>query len=200
LWVRLLNMKRIVISLVATFLGLIIGYTGYTLRANQLKLRLELHHTQQQKQELDIKAKELDTKLQEKLLETDNLKKQNDDLQVQLQAKKQQQAVLASVKRVEAPKTVFSGDCASWVAQAGIADTANAYELIRRESHCNPYALGSMTNLGRACGVAQELPCGKSGCQLGDGACQVKWMNKYVIGRYGSWAAAVAWHNANNWY
>ncbi|WP_455749236.1 aggregation-promoting factor C-terminal-like domain-containing protein [Loigolactobacillus coryniformis] len=57
-----------------------------------------------------------------------------------------------------------------------------------------------MTKLGRACGVAQELPCGKSGCTLGDGACQVNWMNSYVMERYKSWANAVAFHDANNWY
>lgn len=90
-----------------------------------------------------------------------------------------------------------SGSCADWIAGAGIGDVANAQELIRRESGCNPNAVNPSSG---ACGVAQELPCGKSGCSLGDGACQVKWMNSYVLGRYGSWANAVAWHDAHNWY
>ena len=94
-------------------------------------------------------------------------------------------------------KTASSGTCSSWITAAGIADVANALELIRRESNCNPYAKNSSSG---ACGVAQELPCGKSGCALGDGACQVRWMNHYVLSRYGSWAGAVSFHNANNWY
>lgn len=190
MWVRPLTLKRIFISLIATFLGLIIGYTGYTIRANQLKLRLELQQTQQVKQELD-------SKLNQTTQEKEQLKKQNDDLQIQLQSKKQQQMVLASVTRIQAPRAVFTGDCASWVARAGIADTASAYELIRKESGCNPNAIN---NSSGACGVAQELPCGKSGCQLGDGACQVVWMNRYVLSRYGSWLAALQFHYRNNWY
>lgn len=90
-----------------------------------------------------------------------------------------------------------SGSCGDWIRAAGISDLANANELIRRESGCNPNAVNPTSG---ACGVAQELPCGKSGCSLGDGACQVKWMNTYVLARYGSWANAVGFHNRNNWY
>jgi hypothetical protein len=103
----------------------------------------------------------------------------------------------ASVRATGTATASASGNCASWIAQAGIADTANAIELIRRESNCNPSAVNSSSG---ACGVAQELPCGKSGCSLGDGACQIKWMNNYVQQRYGSWSNAVHFHNINNWY
>lgn len=91
----------------------------------------------------------------------------------------------------------LGGTCDDWIAAAGITEVASAKELIRRESGCNPYAVNRSSG---ACGVAQELPCGKSGCSLGDGACQVRWMNGYVINRYGSWAAAVSFHDRNNWY
>lgn len=90
-----------------------------------------------------------------------------------------------------------SGNCDSWIAAAGISDIANAKELLRRESNCNPNAVNSSSG---ACGLAQELPCGKSGCQLGDGGCQMKWMKSYVDRRYGSFAAAIEFHNSNNWY
>jgi len=108
-------------------------------------------------------------------------------------------------KPIEAPQTApkttssasFGGSCDSWIAEAGISDVANANELIRRESGCNPNAVNPSSG---ACGVAQELPCGKSGCSLGDGACQVRWMNSYVTGRYGSWQAAVSFHDSHNWY
>lgn len=87
--------------------------------------------------------------------------------------------------------------CDQWIAAAGITDVPNAKELIRRESNCRPAAVNKSSG---ACGVAQELPCGKSGCSRSDGACQVRWMNTYVLQRYKSWANAVNFHNANNWY
>lgn len=96
-----------------------------------------------------------------------------------------------------APAASFGGSCAEWIAAAGISDVASANELIRRESGCDPNVVNRSSG---ACGVAQELPCGKSGCSLGDGACQVRWMNSYVLQRYKSWANAVAFHDRNNWY
>jgi hypothetical protein len=124
------------------------------------------------------------------------------DLQAKLERKRQEAIAHANLEKAALRATgtataSASGNCATWIAQAGISDTANAIELIRRESNCNPNAVNSSSG---ACGVAQELPCGKSGCSMGDGACQVKWMNNYVSQRYGSWANAVAFHNANNWY
>lgn len=128
--------------------------------------------------------------------EMQELKKQNEALQ----AKKNEEARLAQLNAqnaVYASSEALSGTCSDWIAQAGITDTANAVELINRESGCNPNAVNPSSG---ACGVAQELPCGKSGCSFGDGACQVKWMNQYVQSRYGSWAGAVQFHNQNNWY
>lgn len=87
--------------------------------------------------------------------------------------------------------------CAGWMQAAGITDTTNAARLLNWESHCNPYAVNPTSG---ACGLAQELPCGKSGCNLGDGACEMKWFAGYVIGRYGSMAAAVSFHLAMGWY
>lgn len=72
-----------------------------------------------------------------------------------------------------------------------------AAELIRLESGCNPNAVNRSSG---ACGIAQELPCGKSGCALGDGVCQLAWMERYVMARYGSWEAALSFHYANNYY
>jgi hypothetical protein len=95
-----------------------------------------------------------------------------------------------------APRPV-SGDCASWLAAAGVTDMTSATNLIQRESGCNPYAVNRTSG---ACGVAQEVPCGKSGCSSGDGACQVQWMNGYVLARYSSWANALAFQIANGWY
>ena len=90
-----------------------------------------------------------------------------------------------------------SGSCSDWLAEAGITDIADAMAIIDMESDCNAYAIEPTTG---ACGVAQENPCGKSGCELGDGACEVAWMNRYVIERYGSWSAALAFHLVHGYY
>lgn len=79
--------------------------------------------------------------------------------------------------------------CLSWMSQAGITDTTTAQLLINGESGCNPHAVNAASV---ACGIAQEVPCGKSGCSLDDAVCQLRWMQTYVIARYGSWGAAWA--------
>lgn len=146
----------------------------------------------------------VDSSLREERLKTAEKAKEIESLKVNLQAKREAQAAAITAaqtkqltQKKQASAVSVTGTCASWLAQAGVTDLASANELIRRESNCNPNAVNKSSG---ACGVAQELPCGKSGCSLGDGACQVAWMNRYVLGRYGSWANAVAFHNKNNWY
>lgn len=182
-------------------------------------------HQQLKLQEVQLKSKETKLnelkvkydKLNERLLddrkksdaeikklrdERDQLDQQRQELEKQVSAKREaqrlaQEKVNNAAQVASTASAASGGSCESWIASAGIADVVNARELIRRESGCNPRAVNQSSG---ACGVAQELPCGKSGCSLGDGACQVRWMNKYVHDRYGSWAGAVAFHNANNWY
>lgn len=89
------------------------------------------------------------------------------------------------------------------MAQAGVTDVGSAIILINRESGCNPNAVNKSSG---ACGVGQSLPCSKMGAVNANGTsavspvAQIRWMQNYVIQRYGSWANAVAFHNRNNWY
>ena len=159
---------------------------------------------------LDHKLQELNqqksnsTKLEEERLK---LQQEKQELEKQLQAKKDAQVAYAANLEAETVQTshiqpvqaAFAGSCSDWIAQAGISDIALVMALITVESGCNAYAVNSGSG---ACGVAQELPCGKSGCSLGDGACQVRWMNSYVINRYGSWSSAYeTWLSRSpHWY
>lgn len=88
-----------------------------------------------------------------------------------------------------------TGTCAEWMQAAGVTDMVNAAELIRRESGCNPNAVNPSSG---ACGIPQALPCSKLGTS--DPVQQIKWMQDYVIRRYGSWAGAVQFHDKMNWY
>ena len=101
------------------------------------------------------------------------------------------------IEIIGAKLKTFGGTCSEWMTNAGISDQGSASELIRRESNCNPY---SVNNSSGACGIGQALPCSKTGCDMGDGACQIIWMNQYVIGRYGSWAAALQHSSQYGWY
>ena len=101
------------------------------------------------------------------------------------------------IEIVGAKYKTFGGSCSEWIDSAGIIDQGSASELIRRESNCNPYSVNKSSG---ACGIGQALPCSKTGCEMGDGVCQLIWMNQYVIGRYGSWSAALQHSNQYGWY
>lgn len=174
------------------------------------KTRNELEAQSQRLERVESEKTTINASLKQERETSESLKQENESLKVNLQAKREreaeaakQQAVVASVQ--EAPKPIqaapaqvkSTGSCADWLAQAGIADIASAETLIRRESGCNPNAVNPSSG---ACGVAQELPCGKSGCGLGNGACQVAWMHQYVQGRYGTWANALGHSYSVGWY
>lgn len=165
------------------------------------KTRSELEGKSNSLKRVESEMTTIDASLKQEREKAQGLEQENQSLKVNLQAKKAQAAKQVAQTQPSTPKqntaVAVSGTCASWLAQAGVSDHANAQELIRRESGCNPNAINPSSG---ACGVAQELPCGKSGCNLGDGACQIAWMQRYVVSRYGSWAGAIAFHNANNWY
>lgn len=101
------------------------------------------------------------------------------------------------VEIIGTKRKTFGGSCDDWIKGAGITDLANAHYLIGKESGCNPHAVNRSSG---ACGIGQALPCSKMDCEMGDGACQVKWMNGYVIGRYGTWKAAADHHRRMGWY
>ena len=167
------------------------------------KTRTELKTTSESLKRVEGEKTTIDASYKQEREKAQNLEQENQSLKVNLQAKREAQAAqtVAQTKQVTQKKQTVAvaanGTCADWLAAAGVTDVANAQELIRRESGCNPHAVNPSSG---ACGVAQELPCGKSGCSLGDGACQIAWMQRNVNGRYGGWAGAIAFHNAMGWY
>lgn len=98
---------------------------------------------------------------------------------------------------------VISGTCSDWMAAAGVPNSGSANYLIAKESGCNPLSVNRSSG---ACGIGQSLPCSKMGPVNPDGTSavspvgQMAWMNSYVMGRYGSWEAAAAHHQARGWY
>lgn len=119
------------------------------------------------------------------------------DALVRAEQENQRQLEAQRVERMSVQVPQVSGNCATWLAAAGISDVANAMWIISRESGCNPLAVNQSSG---AEGIAQALPYSKTGCARGDAVCQLKWMNGYVEQRYGSFAGAVTFWRANGWY
>jgi hypothetical protein len=99
------------------------------------------------------------------------------------------------------PVVAPTGTCAEWMTQAGITDPGNAIILINRESGCNPSATNRSSG---AYGIPQSLPGSKMASAGADWqtnpVTQLRWMQGYVIARYGSWAGAVGFSNTHGWY
>jgi len=103
------------------------------------------------------------------------------------------------VKVAQVAPVAVTGNCADWIAQAGITATGSVMALIGGESGCNPRAYNQSSG---ACGIPQSLPCSKMGCSLDDPVCQLRWMDSYVKSRYGTWDNAYAtWLSRSpHWY
>ena len=94
------------------------------------------------------------------------------------------------------------------LSDAGIpeSDWLVAEELVQKESG---WRVSVKNPSSGACGLAQEYPCGKSGCTITDGVCQLKWQYSYVTQRYGGYQQALTFWKARvpvngrdmgNWY
>lgn len=153
--------------------------------------------------ELSTQKTTIDTSLREERLKTEQLQTENESLKVKLQVKKEAEAKAKSVQaaRVQtiAPAVQVSGNKASWLAASGIPEAHWGYvnSIVTRESGWNPNAVNKSSG---ACGLGQQLPCGKWSGAWNDPVAALKAMTGYVTGRYGGWPQAVAFWNANHWY
>lgn len=91
------------------------------------------------------------------------------------------------------------GAPAEWMAAAGIASSDWGYVdyIVSAESGWNPNATNSSSG---ACGLVQALPCSKVPGNGYDPVDNLRWATGYATGRYGSWAAAVGFWQANHWW
>lgn len=131
---------------------------------------------------------------EEQRVQADNERRAAEAAEAQRQA---EQTANTAQAPYTAPQSVVGGSCADWMNAAGISDQASAYKLIMRESGCNPNAVNASSG---ACGLGQQLPCGKWGHVWNEPVGALVDMQAYVYGRYGSWANALAFHYSHNWY
>ena len=151
-----------------------------------------------------------DTSLREERLKTAEKEKEIESLKENLQAKKEREAEQARIaseqaaqkpkaQATSAPAAQISGDKHSWLAASGIPEAHWGYvdSIVSRESSWNPNAVNKSSG---ACGLGQQLPCGKWPGAWNDPVAALRAMNGYVNGRYGGWPQAVAFWNSNGWY
>lgn len=93
--------------------------------------------------------------------------------------------------------------CAGWAKQAGVSDgdMYTALTLIYHESGCRVNATNAYSG---AYGIPQALPGNKMSSAGSDWetnpVTQIKWMIKYVNGRYGGWSQAMNYWWEHHWY
>lgn len=98
------------------------------------------------------------------------------------------------VKPVEQQPSVASGTASGtkeqWMAAAGIPESEwwAVDSIVSRESGWNPNAVNPSSG---ACGLGQQLPCGKWAGAWNDPVAALKAQYQYVTQRYGSYAGAV---------
>lgn len=104
------------------------------------------------------------------------------------------------VPSANAPSSQISGTKQEWMMAAGIPESEWTYVdyIVTRESTWKPNAVNTSSG---ACGLAQALPCAKTGCaNYADPVCSLKWQHGYVKSRYGSYANAYVFWSKNHWY
>lgn len=160
--------------------------------------------------ELSELKMDIESSLKEERTKTEKLNKENESLKANLQAKKEREAQAAQVASAQktqvaqkaeqpAPTVQVSGDKQSWLAASGIPESEWGYvdSIVTRESGWNPNAVNASSG---ACGLGQQLPCGKWAGAWNDPVAALQAQHGYVKERYGSYANAVAFWNANSWY
>jgi Transglycosylase SLT domain len=157
------------------------------------KLVLEEKLAKEQKEKQEKEANELAAKKIAKDLQD---KAEIERVKLEKEAKEKKDA---EIKVTPSPVNI-SGTKQEWMTAAGIPESDWTYVdfIVNRESTWNPSAVNTSSG---ACGLAQALPCAKTGCPVyNDPVCALKWQLSYVKNRYGGYKGAYDFWIKNNWY
>jgi hypothetical protein len=181
----------------AIVLVAIAAYTKVQPYTADAKLERQLESTQHQLRQTRKALQETKVNSEQQFVEqvkkVEEINKKLQETEAQLQAKRNAQTAYAA--------SLDNGSCADWMRMAGIPLTYATNKLIINESGCRTNAINPESG---ACGIPQSLPCSKMNCPLNNqgAVCQLRWMDQYVKGRYGSWENALAmWYSRSpHWY
>ena len=211
-------MRKAKITLAIAAVLIITGFTwlavhsGTTAKSLEVKT-LKLESTEKKLDNVNLEVEKLKNKSSEDKAKREQLEKEKADLEAQVhakaEAKKQLEIAAAEAKSkisatqtasaAPAPARVITGDKHSWLAASGIpqSDWGHVDSIVQRESGWNPNAVNKSSG---ACGLGQQLPCGKWAGEWNDPVAALVAQHGYVKERYGSYAGAVAFWNTNKWY
>lgn len=168
------------------------------LELNELKLQKEKLNEEFEKatQEKDINEEKVKQLEQEKL----ELERKYKELEVS-KAKEKEDLARGRTPSVAGASTQHSvsGSKEDWLRASGIPEDQwwAVDSIVSRESSWNPNAVNASSG---ACGLGQQLPCGKWAGAWNDPVAALKAQYIYVVARYGGYPQAVAFWNANHWY
>lgn len=171
----------------------------FTLSNNFAKASLELKEGKRLA-ETERKLNEEKKRLAE---EAEQLRKKEELKKAELEKQKQLAALKSTSdqnKPVPTPNKQVTGTKSDWLKESGIPESDWTYVdfIVTKESGWNPAAMNPSSG---ACGLAQALPCRKTGCaNYADPICALKWQYGYVKARYGSYAGAYSFWLRNHNY
>lgn len=177
--------------------------------APEVKIVQSTESKPQSSPETPEKAQDRQKKAPKKLTWQDNPKKCNQDTQyiaadppfdcIDKPQSVKQPARTESAAPTAAKSASISGGKKDWMRAAGIPKSEwwAVDSIVKRESGWNPNAVNPSSG---ACGLGQQLPCGKWAGAWNDPVAALKGQYRYVTARYGGYSQAVAFWNSNHWY
>jgi hypothetical protein len=171
-------------------------------------LQLNLQTKDQQLEILQSQKETINQELEDAKGDSKKLKeleKKNQELQKALedaQARKAEELRIAQAEAsnvAQASSQAVTGSKADWLKASGIPEShwPLVDQIVQKESGWNPNAVNASSG---ACGLGQQLPCGKWAGEWNDPVAALRAMQEYVDGRYGGWQGAWDFWQANRWY
>jgi len=181
-----LNHVRLTWLVIICLIGLAGVYKQHRAEAYQYKVKVnqELHRL---RQNLFESANNHKDQLNKKTQQTKRLERRIKELEADLQAKKEQQSLIA---KIVSPK-VYAAEIVN-----GCGDNQYASFIYMKESGCNLNATNAngCYGIGQDCNGIVRTKCGA------DYTCQNQYFTNYVNGRYGGWRGAYDFWVSNHWY
>lgn len=187
--------------------------TNQKLQLNDIELKSKetqlIELNQRYDEVIHLKTK-TDKEKQEQLEKIKQLETDRERLERELQAKLDKQSSdkeklarsaenASGLKRASAAPAKVTGNKQSWLKASGIPESQWQYVdyIVSKESSWNPSAVNKSSG---ACGLGQQLPCGKWAGAWNDPVAALKAQYGYVKGRYGGYAQAYSFWQKNSWY
>lgn len=192
-------LKRLAIAFAIVIAATVIYLQFLAPHTLEARIRTQLESTQTQLIEAREALEQSQTSDEAKQKQIEEINQKLLETEQQLQAKREASSVAAAAVAPAKPVFQATGSKQDWLVASGIPEHEWPYvdNIVTRESGWNPNAVNKSSG---ACGLGQQLPCGKWAGTWNDPVAALKAMDGYVKDRYGGWSQAVAFWNVNHWY